>query len=96
MDVLLTFTGFHDPYFKGLVDQEEQTGPILSLLATRPVDQIFLFDTPMTKKATEQSDRFPSDFMFELTRDEIRNISQFVISSPDLKYSKSVYAFTVQ
>ena len=27
MDVLLTFTGFHDPYFKGLVDQEEQVGP---------------------------------------------------------------------
>jgi hypothetical protein len=24
LDVLLTFTGFHDPYFKGLVDQEEQ------------------------------------------------------------------------
>jgi hypothetical protein len=33
MDVLLTFTGFHDPYFKGLVDQEEQPGPILSLLS---------------------------------------------------------------
>ncbi|MCK9229494.1 MAG: hypothetical protein M0Q23_00830 [Syntrophales bacterium] len=29
-DVLLTFTGFHDLYFKGLVDREEQPGPILS------------------------------------------------------------------
>ena len=28
MDVLLTFTGFYDSYFKGLVDQEEQPGPI--------------------------------------------------------------------
>lgn len=27
-DVLLTFTGFHDPYFKGLIDQEEQPGPM--------------------------------------------------------------------
>jgi hypothetical protein len=27
MDVLLTLTGFHGPYFKGLVDQEEQIGP---------------------------------------------------------------------
>ncbi len=55
MDVLLTFTGFHDPYFKGLVDQEEQPGPILSLLATRSFDQIFLFDTPMTKRVTQET-----------------------------------------
>jgi len=52
MNVLLTFTGFHDPYFKGLVDQEEQPGPILSLLTTRSFDHIFLFDTPGTKKIT--------------------------------------------
>jgi hypothetical protein len=32
MDVLLTFTGFHDPYSKGLIGQDEQPGPILSLL----------------------------------------------------------------
>lgn len=37
--------------------------------------------------------RFPEDFMFSLTREEIMRISQFVIS---LKYSKSVYAFTEQ
>ena len=49
MDVLLTFTGFHDPYFKGLIDQEDQPGPILSLLATRSFDHIFLFDTPSTR-----------------------------------------------
>ncbi len=52
MDVLLTFTGFHDPYFKGLVDQEEQPGPILSLLSMRSFDHIFLFDTPTTRKGT--------------------------------------------
>ena len=46
MDVLLTFTGFHDPYFKGLVDQEEQPGPILSLLSARSFDRVYLFDTP--------------------------------------------------
>ena len=55
MDVLLTFTGFHDPYFKGLVDQEEQTGPILSLLATRSFDHIFLFDTPSTQLVTGET-----------------------------------------
>ncbi len=25
MDILLTFTGFHDPYSKGLVGEEERT-----------------------------------------------------------------------
>ena len=38
-------------------------------------------------------DRFPADFMFSLTREEIKRISQSVIS---LKFSKSVYAFTEQ
>ena len=55
MDVLLTFTGFHDPYFKGLVDQEEQPGPILSLLSTRSFDHIFLFDTPSTQRVTRET-----------------------------------------
>jgi len=41
-------------------------------------------------------ERFPSDFMLELNRDEIMRISQSVISSPELKYSKKVYAFTEQ
>lgn len=41
-------------------------------------------------------ERFPTDFMLELTRDEIMRISQSVISSPDLKFSKRVYAFSEQ
>lgn len=49
LDILLTFTGFHDPYSKGLVDQEEQSGPILSLLKARSFELVFLFDTPMTR-----------------------------------------------
>src|ERR1700704_119185 len=40
-------------------------------------------------------DRFPSDFMFELTREEINGISQTVTSS-NLKFSKRVTAFTEQ
>jgi len=55
MDILLTFTGFHDPYFKGLVDKEEQPGPILSLLTVRKFEHIVLFDTPKTSKITEQT-----------------------------------------
>ena len=53
MDILLTFTGFHDPYFIGLIDQEEQPGPILSLLSTRSFDHIFFFDTPSTTEITQ-------------------------------------------
>lgn len=37
--------------------------------------------------------RFPFDFMFLLSREEIMSISQFATS---LKYSKTVYAFTEQ
>ncbi len=57
MDVLLTFTGFHDPYFKGLIDQEEQPGPIISLITTRSFDQVFLFDTPATQKITKETQK---------------------------------------
>jgi len=38
-------------------------------------------------------DRFPSDFMIELSREEIRNISQIVICSATLKHAPKVYAF---
>ena len=40
-------------------------------------------------------ERFPEDFMFTLTREEILNLSQFVISSK-LKHAPNVYAFTEQ
>lgn len=52
MDVLLTFTGFHDPYSLGLVGQEEQPGPILSLARERSFDRIILFSTPLMGKNT--------------------------------------------
>lgn len=39
------------------------------------------------------TERFPEDFMFKLTREEIMRISQIVIS---LKYSKRAYVFTEQ
>ena len=55
MDILLTFTGFHDPYSKGLVDQEEQPGPILSLLNVRSFGHVFLFDTPTTREISRNT-----------------------------------------
>ena len=52
MKVLLTFTGFHDPYTRGLVGEEEQPGPILSLVRERSFDRTILFSTPNTVEHT--------------------------------------------
>jgi DNA-binding NtrC family response regulator len=52
MNVLLTFTGFQDPYVIGLVGEEEQPGPVLSLVGVRAFDRIILFSTPRTEKNT--------------------------------------------
>ena len=52
MKVLLTFTGFHDPYTRGLVGEEEQPGPILSLVRERSFDRTILFSTPSTVEHT--------------------------------------------
>ena len=49
----------------------------------------------MTLKKNRNKDRFTGDFMFELTRDEITDISQIVTSSR-IKYSKRVTAFSEQ
>ncbi len=54
-DVLLTFTGFHDPYSKGLVGQEEQLGPILSLVSARTFERVVLFATPNTEDRTTET-----------------------------------------
>ena len=51
--ILLTFTGFHDPYSRGLIGDEEQPGPILSLASARSFDEIVLISTPNTKANTE-------------------------------------------
>jgi len=53
MKTLLTFVGFHDPYSPGLVEGQEQPGPILSLLAERSFERVILFDTPQTPERTK-------------------------------------------
>ena len=37
MNILLTFTGFNDPYSLGLVGQDEVPGPIPSLISSRSI-----------------------------------------------------------
>jgi hypothetical protein len=55
-------------------------------------------ETRVLNQAVKRNkERFPKDFVFYLTREEILRISQFVTSSSryqNLKYSKSVTAFT--
>ncbi len=50
----------------------------------------------LNQAVTRNLRRFPVDFMFELTREEIMRISQIVTSSCDLKFSKKVRGFTEQ
>jgi hypothetical protein len=73
MRVLLTFTGFHDPYTKGLVGQEEQPGPILSLVSVRAFEQVILFSTPSTAEHT-QATKDALDTLHPYLRVEIRDV----------------------
>jgi DNA-binding NtrC family response regulator len=61
--VLLTFTGFHDPFAKSLIGQVDQPGPVLALIADQQFDRVILFSTPKTELITVQ------------TQDEIHKIN---------------------
>ena len=50
--ILLTFTGFHDPFSAGAIAGTEQEGPVLSLVRAVPFDHIILFGTPGTGEIT--------------------------------------------
>jgi len=55
MRVLLTFTGFHDPFAPGLVGDDQQTGPVLTLLDSGPFDRVVLFNTSKMTEVTEKT-----------------------------------------
>ena len=70
------------------------------VLLDRDLAMLYGVETRVLNQAVRRNRaRFPADFMYELTRSEILRMSQIVIS-PDglgeLKYSKSVFAFTEQ
>src|SRR5258708_11240563 len=57
--------------------------------------RIYDVETRALNQAVKRNqERFPGDFAFELTREEILGISQTVISLEKLKYSRQVRAFT--
>lgn len=69
------------------------------VMLDRDLAQLYGVETRVLNQAVRRNiDRFPDDFMFSLTREEITRISQFVISSnasfETLKFSKNVLAFT--
>lgn len=80
-------------------------GRILSLrghrvMLDRDLAELYGVETRVLNQAVKRNkERFPDDFMFSLTREEIMRISQLVTSSSptgsgSLKFSKSVMAFT--
>ena len=66
------------------------------VILDRDLAELYAVETRVLNQSVRRNlERFPSDFMFELTRDEIVGISQFVTSS-NLKFSKKVTAFSEQ
>ncbi len=86
---------------EGLIPAEriEQTIYLLrgqKILLDRDLAMLYGVDTRVLNQSVSRNKkRFPSDFMFELTREEIRNLSQIVISST-FKHAPRVRAFTEQ
>ncbi len=70
------------------------------VMLDRDLARLYGVETRALNQAVRRNiDRFPKDFMFPLTREEIMRISQSVISSTHtgvdtLKFSKNVMAFT--
>ena len=66
------------------------------VILDRDLAKLYGVETRVLNQAVRRNrDRFPDDFMFSLTREEIRNLSQIVISS-GIKHAPNVFAFTEQ
>jgi ORF6N domain len=67
------------------------------VMLDRDLAALYGVETRALNQAVKRnSDRFPEDFVFTLSREEIQRISQTVTSSARLKFSKQVRAFTEQ
>lgn len=66
------------------------------VMLDRDLAKLYDVETRVLNQSVKRNEkRFPTDFMFELTREEIRNLSQFV-TSPTFKHAPRVLAFTEQ
>jgi transcriptional regulator with AAA-type ATPase domain len=57
LKVLLTFTGFHDPYAASAATGEMRSGPILTVVAECRFDLVYLFSTPRAAEISLQTSR---------------------------------------
>ena len=68
----------------------------VKVMLDRDLAALYGVETRVLNQAVRRNiKRFPKDFRFALTRDEIMRISQIVTSS-DIKFAKQVHAFTEQ
>lgn len=66
------------------------------VMIDRELAELYGVETRILNQAVRRNlKRFPSDFMFSLTREEIMNLSQIVISS-SIKHAPNVFVFTEQ
>ena len=66
------------------------------VMLDRDLAELYEVETRVLNQAVRRNlDRFPEDFMFALTRDEIMDLSQIVISSR-IKHAPNVFVFTEQ
>ena len=66
------------------------------VMLDRDLAHLYGVQTRVLNQAVRRNlDRFPDDFLFSLTRQEVRNISQIVTCST-LKHARHVFAFTEQ
>lgn len=84
---------------KALIPRETIANRILlirgkKVMLDRDLAELYGVETRVLNQAVKRNiDRFPDDFMFSLTRQEIMNLSQTVISSK-IKHAPNVFAFT--
>ena len=66
------------------------------VMIDRDLAELYGVETRVLNQAVKRNiNRFPEDFMFALTRDEIMDLSQIVIS-PKIKHAPNVFVFTEQ
>jgi ORF6N domain-containing protein len=66
------------------------------VMIDRELAELYGVETRVLNQAVRRNiSRFPPDFMFSLTREEIMNLSQIVISSR-IKHAPNVFVFTEQ
>jgi transcriptional regulator with AAA-type ATPase domain len=55
MKILLTFTGFHDPFAEISASGVKESGPVLTVTSERQFDRVYLFSTPSTAEISAQT-----------------------------------------